>query len=172
MVAPDLVFFIDATSMLGLDVNNVDERIIFRMRESRLDQTLEMLRALKRLHPQLFSRLDQTLEMLRALKRLNPQLFRDEYAANQQILKGFLARIGSPLNMKQLPFEDQERFFDACVMILCFRQVVAGVPIPVIRGQEALDILAGAPGSEDPGLVGGHWSKSPFLRRLYALRKR
>ena len=151
MVAPDLVFFIDATSMLGLDVNNVDERIIFRMRESRLDQTLEMLRA---------------------LKRLNPQLFRDEYAANQQILKGFLARIGSPLNMKQLPFEDQERFFDACVMILCFRQVVAGVPIPVIRGQEALDILAGAPGSEDPGLVGGHWSKSPFLRRLYALRKR
>ena len=114
-------------------------------------------------------KVDNTLQDIQRLRVVNPQLFREEYAANQQRLRAFLQRVE---DVARMSFSDMELLADICLIILCYRRVVAGIPVPVITGADADRIVAAMSIESDPGLMGGHWCKSPFLRRLYLVRKR
>jgi len=114
-------------------------------------------------------KVENTLQDLSRLRVLNPQLFREEYAENQQRLRAFNQRVE---DVARISFDDMELLADMCLIILCYRQLVAGIPVPVITGPDADRIVAAMSVESDPGLAGGHWYKSSFMRNLYLLRKR
>ena len=122
-------------------------------------------------------RIENAVRDLGNLRMHNPQLFRDEYNANLQRVRDAVSKVGGSVApdfqdrlRARLTYDELAKLVNACVNILTFRQLVAGVRVPVYTGQEALNLLARVSDAEDP-VSGGFWKQKSRKLRRKSIRK-